>query len=300
MSAPTVLFDAPGPRGRRRIALGNVVAALVVVGIAVWVLLRLGEKGQLAGAMWQPFLTSRAWQDYILPGLSSTLQAAGLAIVGSIVRGLLLGLGRLAPVAVVRVLAGAVVEFVRAIPVLRMMIFVWLGLANVDAIPRAQLPLVAVVLALVLYNGSVVAELVRSGVYGLPRGQREAALATGLTHEQSLRSVEVPQALIAMLPSLVSQLVVILKDTALGYIITYPEMLSNGRRMGVQDGNVVPALIVIALVFIVINYTLTWVAGRLSRRLGSRTSGSTRAEPPALTPGLAAPNAVTGAVTSRQ
>jgi glutamate transport system permease protein len=180
-----------------------------------------------------------------------------------------------------------------------MMIFFWLGLANVDAIPRAQLPLVAVVLALVLYNGSVVAELVRSGVYGLPRGQREAALATGLTHEQSLRSVEVPQALIAMLPSLVSQLVVILKDTALGYIITYPEMLSNGRRMGVQDGNVVPALIVIALVFIVINYTLTWVAGRLSRRLGSRTSGSTRAEPPALTPGLAATHAVTGAVTSR-
>jgi glutamate transport system permease protein len=284
MTGPTVLFDAPGPRGRRRILAGNLVAALVVAGIAAWALLRLGEKGQLAGAMWRPFLTSRAWEDYILPGLASTLQAAALAIVGSLVLGLLLGLGRLAPLAIVRAVCGTVVEFFRAIPVLLMMIFFWLGLANVDAIPRAQLPLVAVVLALVLYNGSVVAELVRSGVHGLPRGQREAALATGLTHGQSLRSVEVPQALIAMLPSLVSQLVVILKDTALGYIITYPEMLSNGRRLGVQDGNVVPTLIVVALVFIVINYSLTWVAGRLSRRLGSRTAGSARAEPPSLVP----------------
>lgn len=282
MSTQSVLFDAPGPRGRRRIVLGNVVAGVVVVAIGVWVLLRLSEKGQLTGAMWQPFLTARAWESYIIPGLTSTLQAAGLAIVGSIVLGLLLGLGRLAPVAVVRAVSGAVVEFFRAIPVLLMMIFFWLGLANVASIPRAQLPLIAVVLALVLYNGSVVAELVRSGVHGLPRGQREAALASGLTHGQSLRSVEVPQALIAMLPSVVSQLVVILKDTALGYIITYPEMLSNGRRLGVQEGNVVPSLIVIGLVFIVINYTLTWVAGRLSRRLGSRTAGTTRAEPPSL------------------
>ena len=280
MSAQDVLFDAPGPRGRRRIVIGNVIAALVVVGVAAWVLLRLGDKGQLAGAMWQPFLTGRAWQSYIIPGLRSTLQAAGLAIVGSIVLGLLLGLGRLATLGVVRAVCGAVVEFFRAIPVLLMMIFFWLGLANVPSIPRGQLPLVAVVLALVLYNGSVVAELVRSGVHGLPRGQREAALATGLTHRQSLQSVEVPQALIAMLPSVVSQLVVILKDTALGYIITYPEMLSNGRRLGVQEGNVVPSLIVIAVIFIVINYTLTWVAGRLSRRLGSRTAGTARAEPP--------------------
>ena len=283
MSAPSVLFDAPGPRGRRRILVGNLVATLAVAGVAVWVLLRLADKGQLTGAMWRPFVTGRAWESYIIPGLTSTLQAAGLAIVGSLVLGLLLGLGRLAPLAPVRWLSGTVVEFFRAIPVLLMMIFFWLGLATVASIPRAQLPLVAVVLALVLYNGSVVAELVRSGVHGLPRGQREAALATGLTHGQSLRSVEVPQALIAMLPSVISQLVVILKDTALGYIITYPELLSNGRRLGVQDGNVVPALIVVALVFILINYTLTWVAGRLSRRLGSRTAGVTRAEAPSLT-----------------
>ena len=94
--------------------------------------------------------------------------------------------------------------------------------------------------------------------------------------------MEVPQALLAMLPSLVSQLVVILKDSALGFIITYPELLAKGRLLGVQNGNVVPSLIVVAVVFIVINYTLTVVAGRLARRLGSRTSGKVRAEPPPL------------------
>ncbi|MFL6112597.1 MAG: amino acid ABC transporter permease [Catenulispora sp.] len=282
MSAPSVLFDAPGPRARRRILIGNIVAAVVVAGIAAWALSRLGAKGQLAPAMWAPFFTTRAWQSYVLPGLRSTLQAAAFAIVGALALGLVLGLGRLSPAGWLRWVCGVVVEFFRAVPVLLMMIFVWRGLAILGTVQREVLPLVAVVIALVLYNGAVVAELVRSGVGGLPRGQREAALAVGLTHGQSLRSVEVPQALLAMLPSLVSQLVVILKDSALGFIITYPELLAKGRLLGVQNGNVVPSLIVVALVFIVINYTLTVVAGRLARRLGSRTSGRVRAEPPPL------------------
>lgn len=282
MSAPSVLFDVPGPRARRRVFIANVVAAVVVAGIGVWVLARLGTKGQLAPSMWAPFLTAQAWESYLLPGLRATLAAAAYAIVGALALGLLLGLGRLSPSRTFRILCGVVVEFFRAVPVLLMMIFFWLGLALTGTVPRDVLPLVAVVIALVLYNGAVVAELVRSGVHGLPRGQREAALAVGLSHRQSLRSVEVPQALLAMLPSLVSQLVVILKDSALGYIITYPELLAKGRLLGVQNGNVVPSLIVVALIFIVINYTLTWVAGRLARRLGARTAGKVRAEPPPL------------------
>ncbi|MFD6165862.1 ABC transporter permease subunit, partial [Oerskovia sp. NPDC060287] len=134
-----------------------------------------------------------------------------------------------------------------------------------------------------LYNGSVVAELVRSGVYGLPKGQHEAALAVGLTRGQSLRSVEVPQALIAMLPALVSQLVVVLKDTALGYIITYTELLQESRRLGSAYGNILQSLLVAAILFITINYVLSKVAEILARRLRGRTAGPVRAA----TPGLA-------------
>lgn len=283
-STQSVLFDVPGPRTRRRMAWLNVLFALVVAGIGALLVVQLGRKGQLEPALWTPFLEWRTWQSFLLPGLVSTLKAASLAIVGSAVFGLLFGLGRLSELRLVRVVSGTVVEFFRAVPVLLMMIFVWLalGFSELSSIEPEDNPLIAVVTALVLYNGSVFAELVRSGVHGLPRGQREAALATGLTGSQSLRSVEVPQALIAMLPALVSQLVVILKDTALGAIITYRELLQEARQVGSANGNILPALAVAAVMFIVVNYALTKAAPWVGQRVGRRTAGRAKAEAPSL------------------
>ncbi|RHA44366.1 amino acid ABC transporter permease [Cellulomonas rhizosphaerae] len=275
-----VLFDAPGPRARRRMVVVNVVATLVVIGIGVWLLTRLGAKGQLDADLWTPFLHADAWVNYLLPGLRSTLEAAGISIVTSAIFGLVLGLGRLSRSRTVRTVAGVIVEFFRAVPVLLMMIFFYMGLLQLKIVDASDVPLLAVVLGLTFYNGSVFAELVRSGVHNLPRGQREAALAVGLRRGQSLRAVEVPQALIAMLPAIASQLVVILKDTALGYIITYPDLLNSARLLGTGQGNILQALVVAAAIFIVINYALTRLASFLARRLGSRTAGETRVAPP--------------------
>jgi glutamate transport system permease protein len=271
MSAQSVLFDTPGPRARRRILLGNVIGALVVAAAITLVLVQLAAKGQLDADKWVAAIDADAWLNFYLPGFGFTLRAAAAAIVGAMIFGLLFGLGRLASSRLVRTVCGAVVEFFRAVPVLLMMVFFWLLLANGGA-PNPSYW--AVVVALVLYNGSVVAELVRSGVHGLPRGQREAALTVGLTRGQSLRSVEVPQALVAMLPALVSQLVVVLKDSALGAIITYNELLQYSRRLGSGEGNVLQALTVAAVLFIVINWSLTKLAERLSRTV-RRTSGRT-------------------------
>ncbi|UCN13363.1 amino acid ABC transporter permease [Cellulomonas iranensis] len=277
-----VLFDVPGPRTRRRMLLVNVLAGVVVAGIAVWVLVLLGRKGQLAPAMWEPFVQPRTWTAYLLPGLLQTLRAAGLAIVGSAVFGLVFGMGRLSGSRVVRWVSGTVVEFFRAVPVLLMMVFFYSGIAQLRVVDPPDVPLLAVVLALTLYNGSVFAELVRSGVHNLPKGQREAALVVGLRPAQSLRLVEVPQALIAMLPAIASQLVVILKDTALGAIITYPELLDAARRFGSGNGNMLQALLIAALVFIVINVALTTLAERLAARVGRLTAGTAKAEAPAM------------------
>ncbi|MBD8060598.1 amino acid ABC transporter permease [Cellulomonas sp. JH27-2] len=278
-----VLFDAPGPRGRRRMVWINIAATLVVAGIGVFVLLRLAEKGQLAASLWKPFVQASTWTDYLLPGLKGTLEAAALSIVAAGIFGLVFGLGRLSRSRTVRFVAGLVVEFFRAVPVLLMMIFFYLGLNQLKLVSPQDVPLVAVVAGLTLYNGSVFAELVRSGVHNLPRGQREAAYAVGLRRGQSLRAIEVPQALIAMLPAIASQLVVILKDTALGYIVTYPELLDAARRVGAGNGNILQSLVVAALIFIVINYALTRLASLLARRLGGRTAGRTSAAAPALT-----------------
>jgi len=286
----SVLFDAPGPRARRRMVWVNVVATIVVVGIGAYALVLLGRKGQLDAALWKPLLTPNAWQNYLLPGLGQTLVAAGLSIVTSGVFGIVFGLGRLAGSRTVRIVSGGVVEFFRAVPVLIMMVFFYMAIPRTDLVEPKDVPLVAVVLGLTLYNGSVFAELVRSGVHNLPRGQREAALAIGLRRSQSLRLVEVPQAVIAMLPAIASQLVVILKDTALGAIITYPELLAAARRFGSGNGDILQALVVVALVFILINWLLTRLASALAGRVGRRTAGHARAEAPSMAVGAATPD----------
>ena len=255
----------------------NIVGVLVVAAIAWYVLAQLGERGQLEPSKWTQLFTARSWSNFFIPGIIATLRAAGVAVVLSVVFGLIFGLGRLSQVAVIRGICTVVVEFFRAVPVLVMMIFFYLGLARTGLVSPSSTPFWAVVIGLVLYNGSVIAELVRSGVYQLPRGQREAGLAVGLTPSQCLRSILLPQALTAMLPSLISQFVVILKDTALGYIITYPELLASARRLGSGDGNILQTLLAAAVVFIVINTLLSFAAGRLSRRLSYRTAGKTRA-----------------------
>ncbi len=272
MSAQQVLFDAPGPRARRNILIGNIVGIALIVALLAYVLVILADKGQLAPERWTPFLEWRSWQFFILPGLiEGTLRAAAVAVVTSVVFGLVFGMARLTHFRVVRLVAGTIVEFLRAIPVLLMMIFLWLGFGQVDSITDPAFT--AVVVALTLYNGSVIAELIRSGVYGLPKGQREAGMAIGMTPLQSLRSIEVPQALIAMLPALISQFIVILKDSALGFIIGYSELLQGARRLGVGEGNLLQALLVAAVIFIIINFALSTLATRLSRLLAFRIKG---------------------------
>ncbi|MBP3034904.1 amino acid ABC transporter permease [Arthrobacter sp. zg-ZUI100] len=270
MSTQAVLFDVPGPRAKRRILVFNILGALLVLGILAVAVNGLAEKDQFEAAKWTPFLEWETWQYTLLPGLLATLKAAGVAVITSIAFGLVFGFGRLSQLAPLRWVCDVVVEFLRAVPVLLMMIFLYQFFAKSTPMEASDAPFWAVVVALTLYNGSVIAELVRSGVFGLPKGQREAGLAIGLTPSQSLRSIEIPQALVAMLPALLGQFVVILKDSALGYIIGYTDLLANAQRFGAGAGNMLPSLLVAALIFILINMLLTFTAQRLSRLLGAR------------------------------
>lgn len=278
MSAQTVLFDAPGPRARRNIAIANVVAIIALLGIAYIVFVKMDEKGQWSGDLWGILLEPDTWQYYLLPGLQNTLVAAGYSIVCALIFGFVFGLGRLASNPAVRWVCGGVVEFFRAVPVLIMMIAFWLLFSRgvfTEFIPSNMTPLLGVVVALTLYNGAIIAELIRSGVHGLPKGQREAGLAIGMTRGQSIWSIELPQAIVAMLPSLVSQFVVILKDTALGSIITYAELLRNAQILGGRGG-LLQILVAVAAIFIVINWLLSRFAEWTARRVSTRTSGRAR------------------------
>lgn len=274
-----VLFDAPGPKARRNALLANVIALLGVLVIGVLVLVQLDRQGQLAPQKWIHAVDGNAWANYYLPGLQFTLQSSGIAVVTAMLFGLVFGFLRLAPFALVRAASGVVVEFFRAVPVLVMMFFLYFFLARRVApsglIANEDAAYFAVIIGLTVYNGAVIAELIRSGVRSLPKGQREAAAAVGMTNAQSLRIVEIPQALTAMLPSLLSQFVVILKDSALGFMIGFYELLQYSRQLGSGYSNILQTLVVGALIFIVINYLLTKVASWLAGRLSSRTGGDT-------------------------
>lgn len=267
-----VLFDAPGPRARRRHAILAGVGVLVAIGTIAIALRKMGQAGQLEPALWTPFFTDRAvWRDYLLPGIWGTLKAAAISIVLAGVFGVLFGIGRLSGNGPVRWVCGVVVEFFRSVPVLLMMIFAYFGLYATSGLFSAETaPLAAVVTGLTLYNGSVIAELVRSGVTTLPQGQSEAGLSIGLTPGQVLRSIQLPQALTAMLPALIGQFVVILKDSALGYQVTYLELLTWSKTLGSAFSNTVPAYLVCAVLFILMNYSLTVLASRVQRRLARR------------------------------
>ncbi len=273
MTGASVLFDAPGPRGRRRNAILAVATALVFAAILGWVVWKFAAADQFEPAKWEPFLTANLWTTYVLPGIEGTLTAAAVSIVLALVLGCALGIGRLSPVRAVSWACAVFVEFFRAVPVLIMMLFSYALFAQYNVFASQYLALAGVITGLTLYNSAVIAEIVRTGVHALPRGQAEAASALGLTWGQSMRSIQLPQAITSMLPVLVSQMVVVLKDTAIGYQITFVEMVRQGQSIGSAYGNYIPALLVIATLMIALNFALSAFATRLEARLRRSKKG---------------------------
>ncbi|MFE7859511.1 amino acid ABC transporter permease [Streptomyces sp. NPDC101209] len=277
----SVLYDTPGPRAKRRNVVLSVVFVLLLGLVLWWVWQKMDDKGQLKWSLWQPFTTSEAWTTYLLPGLGNTLKAAALSMVIALPLGAFFGIARLSDHRWVRGPAGVVVEFFRSIPVLLLMLFANEFFARSTNVTTEDRPLYAVVTGLVLYNASVLAEVVRAGILALPKGQTEAAYAIGLRKGQTMTSILLPQAVTAMLPAIVSQLVVIVKDTALGGVmIGYTELLNARSTFAANYANVIPSFIGVAIIFIVVNFILTsfasWLEGRLRR--SKRSTGAVLSE----------------------
>ncbi len=266
MSAPLLAEDL-GPVGRRRVRLATAVAVVLLSAAAAAALARLVSRGQLAPARWRPLFTADVL-GFLAHGLISTLRAALLAGVLALAVGGLLTLGRLARAALPRWIAGLYVEFYRALPLLTLVIFSYFGLPKLGLAFDSPLPYL--VIALTAYNAAVLAEIFRAGILSLERGQSEAAYAIGLTYWQATFLVVVPQAARRMVPAIVSQLVTLLKDTSLGAIIAYEELVRAGQLVGIFHDNPLQALTLVAVVFVAVNYVLGRLAAVLERRQARR------------------------------
>lgn len=258
----SVLFDLPGPRARARHRVYTLVSVLVIAALLGWVVWKLWEQEQITPDKWEAF-TEPTIIEALAEGVLDTLIIAGAAIGLAIVFGVVLASGRLSDHAWLRWPSVVIVEFFRAVPLLLLIFFLFLGYG--DVLSRFW----ALVIALMLYNGSVLAEIFRAGMQAVPRGQSEAAYAIGMRKSQVMRLVLGPQAVRTMLPAIISQCVVALKDTALGYIIGAPGVVRIGEQIyqAPQYGNHLAVGIVLAAIFIVINYSLSRLAIYLEGRL---------------------------------
>lgn len=262
MSVPA-LYDAAGPRGRRRIAAGGVAGVLVLGALLALAAARLAGKDAFDSELWR-VLTQGAVLRLLGRGLVATLEVAGIAMALSIGVGALLAVGRLSRRAWVAGPVGGWVQLFRGLPLLLMIFFVYLGLPRLGLdVPTRW----ALIIGLTLYNSAVIGEIFRAGILSLPRGQAEAAAAIGLGPGQTMRLILLPQAVRRMLPALVSQLVTLLKDTSLGFVIGYTELLRNGRT-GVEflGGRYsIPIYTGIAVAYIAVNASLSTAARLLDR-----------------------------------
>ncbi|GAA0899756.1 MULTISPECIES: amino acid ABC transporter permease [Streptomyces violaceusniger group] len=286
MTAPSTtsaLYDVPGPHTRRRHRMYALAGTAVLLALLGWIVYLLIHTGQFAYRKWMPF-EYKGIQELLLNGLAGTLKAFGMAAVLSLALGGVLAAGRLSEHRPLRWAATLVVEFFRAMPVLVMIFFVFVAL-------RVQ-PLPALVTGLTLYNGSVLAEVFRAGVNAVDRGQREAAYSLGLRKTGVMMSVLVPQGVRAMLPAIISQLVVALKDTSLGFLITYEEFLHAGKLIASNldyDLPFIPVVMVISPIYIgmcmLLSWFANWVAKRERRSVKTRQVEVAAAEPAAPMPG---------------
>ena len=269
MSAPTqVLFDAPGPRTRRLNTTLSVVSVLVLLGLLAFIVWKFQDAGQLDVAKWAPF-SYAVIQRTLLAGMWATIKVAIVATVLALVVGVAFALLRLAPQRAISLPSTIVLEIFRGVPVLLLIFATFLLFGNDIG------SFWSVVIGLTLYNGMVIAEIMRAGILAVPTGQREAAMSIGLRGSQTMRLVLMPQAVRAMMPTLIAQVVVLLKDSALGFIVTYQDLLYQVNAIGRSYNNLLPTFIVGAVLFIIINMVVAGLARYLEKRMSRKTAAST-------------------------
>ncbi len=258
----TVLFDTPGPQALKRYRTISLVGTAVVLLLVAGFIWRMGAYGELAYSQWEVFLTP-SFVVALLKGMLATVVAAVVAILLAAVFAVIFGLGKLSEHAWIRWPSWVVVEFFRAIPVLLLIFFIFITYGSGDGgIGRFW----SLVLALMLYNGSVLAEILRAGVEAVPKGQSEAGYAIGMRKVLLMRQVLLPQAVKIMLPALISQFVVTLKDTSLGYAIGAPSFTQTGKQIYTQFSNQLPTALVLAAGYIILNVLLTKLATWAQRK----------------------------------
>ena len=280
MSADTIsmrdaLYEAPGPKTRRRIVIGTVIASIALVALVAAVAWRFYITGQFAPQYWEFFTKWSTW-NYLLAGLLGTFEVALTAGAIALVLGVVFMLGRISKHKVVSTIFRIVIDFFRGVPSLLLIYFFFLVIPAYG-IKMSSFWMLA--LPISLTASGVLAEVFRAGVNAVPAGQREAALSIGMSEGKVMRKIILPQAVRFVIPSLISQLVVVVKDTTVAYVVSYPDMLQNARVLITNYDALVSTYFVVAIIYILINFAINQASIYVARRSGTRVISRNQEDP---------------------
>jgi glutamate transport system permease protein len=256
-----VLFSDPNPKGKAVTRAVSVTVAVLLLGLAANIVLRFHAAGQFDVRLWEFFAWPTTW-TFLANGLLGTLASAATAAVIALVLGLVLVLGRLSRLRLARWPATAVVEFLRGVPTLLLIYVCFLVLPSVGIRLSTYWMLT---LPVGLSAAAVVAEVYRAGVLAVPRGQSDAARSLGMTEAKVFFLIVFPQALRYIVPALVAQLVIVVKDTTFGYVVTYGELMQNAKVLVANYHSLVPVYLVTAVLYCAVNYAISTASRRLGR-----------------------------------
>lgn len=201
---------------------------------------------------------------FLLQGFGLTLEVAFISIALSFLIGTLIGIIRYWRIPVASNIMAILVETIRNLPLLLIIFFTYFALPEVGV---KMSKMSAAIVALVIFESAMLAEIVRSGLASIDKGQIEAARSSGLTAAQTMRYVILPQGLRRMVPPIVSQFISLLKDTSLAVVIALPELMNHIQIINGRNVNyVIPSYIMAALLYFVVNYALSILSKRLESR----------------------------------
>lgn len=247
-----ILYEAPGPKMRRRIAIATAISLIVLASLIVVIVRQFYITGQLQAKYWSLFTRYTTWR-FLGRGLAGTLEVALMSSVVSLVAGMLLMLGRISKSSILRWISTVLIELSRGIPTLLFIYFFFL------LAPQFGLKLPSfwkIVLPVSISAAGVVAEVLRSGVNAVPKGQTEAALSLGMRDGSVFFKIVFPQAFRYVIPALIAEIVIVLKDTTFAYVVNYADLMQNAKVLISNYDALLSVYLVTAVIYILINYLL--------------------------------------------
>ena len=256
------LYESPGPKTKKRISFWTAVSVVILAVLLFLVLLQFYRTGQFERRYWSFFARATTWR-FFASGLLGTLKASVLAGIVAFALGFVMMLGRFSMFKATQAVATAFIEFTRGVPTLLFIYFFFLGLP----VMGLKLPsLLQIALPVAISASGTVAEALRSGVLAVSHGQSEAALSLGLSRHAVFFKVLFPQGFRYVIPSLISEIVIVVKDTTFAYIVSFPDLMQNAKVIISNYDAMLSVYLFVAIVYILVNYLLNKLSNLVAVR----------------------------------